>query len=142
MFKRLALLSVFALVSAAALAEPVQLVSNDEAKLPPLPAKAATRAITRGPGVKLLSPESVSSRFPLKIAFEPRGSSKIDPASVKVEYLKGQGLDITDRVKRAVKPDGIELAEASAPAGEHPLRISVRDDEGRQGVLLVNLVVK
>jgi hypothetical protein len=130
------------LASAFALAQSVQLVSPTEAQLPPMPAKPATRAITRGPGVKLLTPEAVAGNFPLKIAFEPRGSSKIDPASIKVEYLKGNGVDITERLKGAVKGNGIELAEASAPSGEHPIRVSVRDDEGRQGTLLVNLVVK
>lgn len=130
------------LASSMSQAQSVQLISSSEAQLPAMAQKPATRAITRGPGVKLLSPESVSGQFPLKIAFEPRGSSKIDPASVKVEYLKGNGVDITDRLKSAVKGNGIELADASAPAGEHPIKVSVRDDEGRQGTLLVNLVVK
>jgi hypothetical protein len=136
------LAAVLTVISPFAAAQSVQLISPTEAQLPAMPQKPASRAITRGPGVKLLSPEAVSGRFPLKIAFEPRGASKIDPASVKVEYLKGDGVDLTDRVKAAVKGNGIELAEASAPAGEHPLKISVRDDEGRQGTLLVNLVVK
>jgi hypothetical protein len=123
-------------------AQALQIISPEEARLAPLPPKPASRAITRGPGVKLVSPETVSGSFPFKVAFEPRGASHIDPASVKVEYLKGNGIDLTDRLKTAIRPEGIDLASVSAPPGEHAIRVSVRDDEGRQGALLVNLVVK
>ena len=40
------------------------------------------------------------------------------------------------------KRRGIEVATASAAAGEHPIRITVRDDEGRQGSALIRLTVK
>ena len=123
-------------------AQTVQLITDTEAKLPPAP-QAASRAITRGPGVKLLSPESLAKgAFAVKVAFEPRGGSKIDPGSVQVTYLKSPSVDITSRVKSAIRPDGIDLASATAPAGDHPIRISVRDDEGRQGSLIINLTVK
>jgi len=120
----------------------VQLITADEAKQPASAAKPASRAITRGPGVKLASPESVSGQFPLAIAFEPRGESKIDTASVKVELLKGNGVDLTDRVKSGIKPTGIEIPSASAPAGEHPIRVTVRDSEGRLGTAEFKLTVK
>ena len=132
------------LVSLASIAatQTVQLITDKEAKLPAAP-QAPSRAITRGPGVKLLSPESVTKgAFPLRVAFEPRGGSKIDPGSVQVTYLKNPPVDLTSRVKSAIRPDGIDLASASAPAGDHPIRISVRDDQGRQGSLVINLSVK
>lgn len=131
-----------ALLSSVAYAQTVQLITPDEAKQPPAATKPATRAITRGPGVKLASPESVSGQFPLKIAFEPRGDSKIDAASVKVEYLKGSGIDLTERVKAGIKPTGIEIPAAAAPAGEHPIRVTVRDSEGRLGTGEFKLTVK
>ena len=123
-------------------AQALQLISPDEAKLPAAATKPATRAITRGPGIKLASPESVSGQFPLKIAFEPRGDSKIDMASVKVEYLKGDGVDLTARLKNGIKPGGIEIPTAAAPAGEHPIRVTVRDSEGRVGTTEFKLTVK
>ena len=123
-------------------AEPVQLITEKEAKLPAAP-QAASRAITRGPGVKLLSPERVANgAFPLKVVFEARGGSKIDPGSVQVTYLKNPPVDLTSRIMSGIRPDGIDLASVTAPGGEHPIRISVRDDEGRQGSLLINLSVK
>ena len=123
-------------------AQALQLIKDDEAKLPAQGAKPPSRAITRGPSVKLASPEAVSGNFPFKIEFTPRGESKIDPNSVKVEYLKGNGVDLTDRLKPGIKPGGIEIPAAAAPAGQHPIRVSVRDSEGRQGTAEFNLTVK
>jgi len=130
------------LVSSAAFGQTVQLITPDEAKQPAAATKPASRAITRGPGVKLSSSEAVSGAFPLKVGFEPRGDSKIDVASVKVEYLKGNGIDLTERVKAGIKPTGIDMAAVAAPAGEHPIRVTVRDSEGRVGTTEFKLTVK
>ncbi len=120
----------------------VQLIKEEEAKLP-AGSTAATRAITRGPGVKLVTPEAVQGKaFPLKIAFEPRGGAAVDLASVKVEYLKTPVVDLTDRVKAGIKADGIDLSSVNVPAGAHPIRVSVRDSEGRQGVSVINLTAQ
>ena len=132
----------FLFASPAAFAQALQLITVDEAKQPAAASKPVSRAITRGPGVKLASPESVSGNFAFKVAFEPRGDSKIDPATVKVEYLKGAGVDLTERLKPSLKPTGIEVAAATAPAGEHPIRVSVRDSEGRLGTAEFKITVK
>jgi len=129
------------LVSSAAFAQTVQLITAEEATLPTAAAKPPSRAITRGPGIKLASPESVSGKFQLKVAFEPRGDSKIDTTTVKVEYLKGAGVDLTDRLKGGIKAGGIEIPAAAAPTGEHPIRVSVRDSEGRLGTAEFKLTV-
>ena len=123
-------------------AQTVQLITADEAKQAAAATKPASRSITRGPGVKLASPDSVSGQFPFNIAFEPRGESKIDTASVKVEYLKGSGIDLTERLKGGIKPTGIDIPAAAAPAGEHPIRVTVRDSEGRLGTAEFKLTVK
>jgi hypothetical protein len=134
--------TVFCLAASAAYGQTVQLVTSEEAKQPAAAAKPPSRAITRGPGVKLASPDTVSGQFAFKIGFEPRGESKIDTASVKVEYLRGSGIDLTERVKAGIKPTGIEIPAAAAPAGEHPIRVSVRDSEGRLGTTEFKLTVK
>ena len=136
------LFAAFFLLSSAVSAQTVQLIKDDEARQPAAASKPASRAITRGPGVKLVSPESVAGQFAFKVAFEPRGESKIDTGSVKVEYLKGAGIDLTERVKGGVKPNGIEIPAAAAPAGEHPIRVTVRDSEGRVGTAEFKLTVK
>ena len=123
-------------------AQSVQLIKDDEAKLPAQTVKSMTRAITRGPGIKLLSPETVTAPFPFKVMFEPRGQAKIDKASIKVEYLRGAGIDLTDRLKADIKEAGIETHAALAPAGEHMIRVSATDTEGRQGTTEFKLTVK
>ncbi|HQH28862.1 MAG TPA: hypothetical protein PLP17_15825, partial [Oligoflexia bacterium] len=104
-----------------------------------------TRAITRGPGIKLLSPEpgaaAVKSPFVFKVAFEPRGGAKIDPATVKIVYVKTPNVDLLDRVKVGLSEKGIELDAAEAPAGEHQIRVSVQDSEGRQSTQLIAFTV-
>jgi len=130
------------LFSGIAAAQTLQLVTADEAKQAAVGPKPGTRAITRGPGVKLASPEAVSGNFPFKVEFAPRGESKIDPSSVKVEYLRGPGIDLTERLKASTSPSGISVASASAPAGEHAFRVSVRDSEGREGHAEFKLTVK
>ena len=123
-------------------AQSVQLIKDDEAKLPVQSVKSMTRAITRGPGIKLLSPETVTAPFPFKVMFEPRGQAKIDKASIKVEYLRGAGIDLTDRLKADTKETGIDTHAALAPAGEHMIRVSATDSEGRQGTAEFKLTVK
>jgi hypothetical protein len=141
MLIRLLAAAVLLLGASAVHAQALNLITADEAKLPAAD-KPPSRSITRGPGVKLASPESVSGQFPFKVTFEPRGESKIDLATVKVEYLKGPGIDLTERLKTGIKPGGIEIPAAAAPAGEHPIRVSVRDSEGRLGTAEFKLTVK
>jgi len=142
MFLRILAAAILTLAAGVAQAQVLQLVTADEAKLPALAATPVTRAITRGPGVKLATPESVSGIFHLKIEFAPRGGSKIEPASVKVEYLRGSGVDLTARLKASIKPEGIDVAEVQVPAGEHAFRVAVRDSEGREGRTEFKLTVK
>jgi hypothetical protein len=142
MFLRILAAAAFILAAGAAQAQPLQLITADEAKLPAFGATPVMRGITRGPAVRLASPEIVSGTFPLKIVFVPHGGSKIDLASVRVEYLRGSGVDLTARLKASIKPDGIEVTSAKAPAGEHAFRVSVRDSEGHEGKTEFKLTVK
>jgi hypothetical protein len=57
------------------------LISAKEAALPPAAGTLATRGISRGPAIKLASPEAdmpVTAPFDFKVSFEPRGDAKID----------------------------------------------------------------
>jgi hypothetical protein len=121
------------------------LITEKEAALPAGSATIATRAITRGPAIKVVSPDpasaEVKSPFALKIGFEPRGGAKIDPASVKVVYLKSPSVDLIDRVKVGLTEKGIALEAAQAPVGEHQIRVTVQDSEGRQTSQLIAFTV-
>ena len=120
------------------------LISAKEAALPPAAGALATRGISRGPGVKLASPEAdtpVAAPFDFKVNFEPRGDAKIDPSSVKVVYMKSPFVDLTPRLKGAITANGIDFAKADVPPGTHTIRVTVKDTEGRETNSVMNLVV-
>lgn len=117
----------------------VRLVTDEEARRPDAKV-ATTRAITRGPGLKLASSENVKAGgFPLKVLIESRGGVRIDPGSVKIEYLKEPLVDLTERVKTSIRPDAIEIPVALLPPGEHAFRVSVNDVDGRRGTVYFSL---
>lgn len=133
------------LLTTGAEAQVLQLITEDEAHLPVAQEtkEEVTRAITRGPGISLASAELVErDGFPLRIVFEPRGGIAIDPESVRILYLKNPAVDLTERLKGQIHPDGVEVPTATAPTGEHPLQVTVRDKNGRQSVKKIKLVVR
>lgn len=129
--------------SAAGLAE--TLISEAEAKLPPsTDVGMTTRGLTRGPGIELVSPHSdrgMASPLPLKVKFIARNNVEIDPATVRVIYLKAQSVDLTDRVKKFLTADGIDMANAEMPSGTHYLRINLKDKQDRASTATIKLVV-
>jgi hypothetical protein len=120
------------------------LISAKEAALPPATGTLATRGISRGPAIKLASPEAdtpVVAPFDFKVNFEPRGDAKIDPSSVKVVYMKSPFVDLTPRLKSAISANGIDFVKADVPPGTHTIRVTVKDTEGRETNSVLNLVV-
>lgn len=119
------------------------LITAKEAALPPA-TKVVTRGISRGPSVKFVSPtagSTVNSPFDLKVVFEPRGDSKVDVNSVKVTYLKFPYVDLTPRLKSAITAGGINFQNAEVPSGDHAVKVSVQDNEGRETNAEFNLIV-
>lgn len=125
-------------------AQAVTLIKADEAKLPAAAGALNTRGITRGPAIKVLTPDlsSLRSPFDLQVAFEARGGAKIDPAATKIIYLKATPVDLLPRVKSGLSETGLTLPGAETPPGEHQIQISVQDSEGRtsQAVITLNVV--
>jgi hypothetical protein len=120
------------------------LITSKEAALPAASGALATRGISRGPAVKLNSPEAdtpISSPFDFKVLFEARGEGKIDPNSVKVVYMKSPFVDLTPRLKSAISPTGINFSKAEVPPGTHTIRITVKDMDGRETNQVVTIVV-
>lgn len=130
------------LAQGTALAAP--LITAKEAALPAAAGALATRGISRGPAIKLVSPEpeaAVKSPFNLKLNFEARGGEKIDPNSVKVVYMKSPFVDLTSRLQSAITPTGIDFQQAEVPPGEHTLRVTVKDSAGRETNSTMTIVV-
>lgn len=130
-------------LSVPALAAP--LITDSEAGLPAAAPPVVTRAITRGPGVKVVSPdpsaESVKSPFNLKVVFEPRGGAKIDPGATRISYLKSPPVDLIERVKPGLSDSGIQLNSAEVPPGEHKISLTVQDSEGRKTNTVIHFKV-
>ena len=122
------------------------LITEAEAKLPsPGDTMMATRGLTRGPGVEQVAPDpgskGVKSPLPLNIRFVGRNNVAIDPGSVKLIYLRSPSVDLTERIKAHVTPDGIEMSQVKVPLGTHVLRLDVRDVQGRASTATIKLVV-
>jgi hypothetical protein len=112
------------------------LITSDEAKLPPPKGAFAVdrRGVTRGPKISLVSDtEPVHSPMHLQFKFESFGGAKIDEDSVKVTYLRTPNVDLTSRIKPFVQITGIDVPDAELPAGDHMVRVDVKDSDGRPG---------
>ena len=133
------------LLGASCGAHAVELISAKEAQLPAASGALSTRGISRGPGVKVVSPDpaaaEIKSPFDLKIQFESRGGKKIDPAAVKLTYVKAYAVDLTPRVASAITENGIDFSKAEVPPGEHAVKITVKDVEGRETNTVITLNV-
>jgi len=135
---------IASLISSTGLVSAAPLINAKEAALPPASGALATRGISRGPSVKLISPEAdtpVSSPIDFKVNFEARGEGKIDPASVKVVYMKSPFVDLTPRLKGAISAQGIDFAKADVPPGAHTIRVTAKDTDGRETNTVFTLVV-
>jgi len=119
-------------------------ITADEAKLPAAAKVTMRGGLTRGPNIKVLSPaeQVLKSPFDLKVQFEPHGGAKIDPASVKVTYLKTPLVDLSERVKPYASANGIDFAKAEVPPGEHQIRVQVTDSDGRVGNTILTFKVE
>ena len=118
-------------------ASPPVLITPEEAALPPPKGAIATerRGITRGPKVDVVTTGALKSPTRLQVKFEPYGGSKIDPDSVKMIYLRTPNVDLTSRIKAFILPDGIDMPEVVLPAGEHMVRVDIKDTDGRIGTV-------
>jgi hypothetical protein len=132
-----------ALTSATVISAP--LITSKEAQMPAASGELKTRGIARGPGIKVISPDvtapEIKGPFDLKVVFESRGGNKIDASAVKVTYLKATAVDLTPRLKGAITETGIDFAKAEVPPGEHAVKITVKDVDGRESNTVMNLVV-
>lgn len=116
-------------------AGPAILITAEEAALPPPKGAVATerRGITRGPKVDVVTTGQLKSPTRLQLKFEPYGGSKIDTDSVKMTYLRTPNVDLTPRVKSFIHSTGIDMPEVELPAGEHMVRVDIKDTDGRVG---------
>jgi hypothetical protein len=103
------------------------------------------RGMTRGPSLDQISPKpaaSVRSPFALKIKFAPHNNTKVDVAAARVTYLRLPPVDLTERLKKYTRSDGIDMPNAEAPPGTHLLRVELKDSLGRTSISVIKLIVE
>jgi hypothetical protein len=130
-------LSVLCLVSIGQAGTSDWLILPEEAAMAPAPEpkgiiEAGREDISVGPVIEIVEPPN-GGRGPMPIEvlirFTPR-SEPVDLASLKVTLVKFIQIDITDRIRPYVTPDGIQVKEAKIPPGKHRVRIVVADRAG------------
>jgi hypothetical protein len=117
-------------------AEKLILITDEEAARPAqLAGDLGRRGITRGPQVTLLSPAqdaaSLASPIHLQLKFESHGGANIDTGATRITYMKDPAVDLTDRIKPFLQSDGLDIAEAVLPPGNHVIRVDIKDTDGR-----------
>jgi len=117
-------------------AQAVQLITEEEARLPPPKGAVAMdkRGILRGPKVEYVSTgETVHSPLHLQLKFQSFGGATIDLDSVRIIYLRAPNVDLTPRVRPFVRSTGVDIPDAELPPGEYTVRVDVKDSEGHSG---------
>lgn len=143
------LILTLALAGVASVLQPMdayaaELITLKESKLPDAAGAIATRGISRGPGIKVVSPApgaATPAPFEFKLEFTPRSGAPIDLSSIKVVYMKNPMVDLTPRVKSSITPDGIDFKNAQVPTGDHQIKVVVADTDGREATAFVNISV-
>lgn len=136
-----------AVVAVAHPASAFQLITPQEATLPPAPVvQIATRGLTRGPTVEQVSPPPDAAApsggpLTLDITFDAHNGATIDPSKVKVSYLKQPVIDLTPRLKPFITPKGIDATDVQIPPGKHMIRIEVTDSAGRSTTQIMTIQV-
>ena len=124
-------------------AQPVLvLITPEEARLPATQVVAEGRGITRRPTIMLVTPDGpTSSPTRLQIRFQAFGAAAIDSSSIRVTYVRYPEIDITYRLQPYLSAGGIDVPLAAIPAGDHTLRIDLKDVEGRPATSHLSLKV-
>ena len=104
-----------------------------------------TRALSdAGPGIEIIKPQEgavIPSPAEILIRFLPK-TVTIDLTTVKVTLLKFIPIDLTDRLKPYVKPDGIAVKEAKVPTGAYRVRITLSDAQGKTSMREISFEIR
>jgi hypothetical protein len=99
-----------------------------------------------GPSIEIASPihnGTYEGPFPIKVEFLPGPKGyEVDIASLKLEYKKAWGIDITDRVTDYITGTVIDVKESELPTGRHTVEIEIADVENNLSRKIFTVIVK
>ena len=114
--------------------KPLLLISQDE--ISALPADHPVSLLKEptspnGPTIQIDSPTHnarYAGPFPIKVVFlpVPKGHP-VDLDSLRLEYKRAWGIDITDRVREYIRDGVIDVSESELPTGRHTVEIEIAD---------------
>jgi hypothetical protein len=99
-----------------------------------------------GPTIEIASPTNNATyegSFPIKVEFRPGPKGyAVDIESLKLEYKKAWGIDITDRVREFITRTGIDVENSELPKGRHTVEIEIADTESNLSRRIFTVTVK
>ncbi|GFO55627.1 hypothetical protein GMSM_26340 [Geomonas sp. Red276] len=69
--------------------------------------------------------------FPLVVRFTEKGEVPVDAATVRLECLKNNPIDLTPRIRPYAGKQGISIQNVSLPPGIYRFRVAIGDVKGR-----------
>ena len=134
------------LVAGAAHAEWLILPDEARARDAPVSLRQAVSLSSQGPRITVHKPELLNPARPpvdILVTFAPSDSgAKPDLSTLRVHLLKFINIDITDRLKKYLKGDRLDVIGAEVPAGNHRLRVTVADVAGQESQREFRLVIR
>ncbi len=114
--------------------EVLQLVSQSELDALPSDTPVGWRSkpiSPNGPLIRIESPihnRTYQGPFAIIVEFLPGPLGyEVDISSLKLEYKKAWGIDITERVREFIKGSRIDVAESELPRGRHSVEVQISD---------------
>jgi hypothetical protein len=125
--------------------EPLLLITPEEADQPINTTVARRGPLDAGPAIRIEKPMDIgphSGPVSIHVVFEPgKNGLPVDMSSLKLEYQRAWGIDITSRVRDYIEGQEIRIAEASLPAGRHSVEISIEDTSENLSAQVITIVV-
>ena len=128
---------------------PLLLVSQSELDALPLDTVVSWSSkptSPEGPLIEIASPTNngtYEGPFPIKVEFLPGPKGyEVDISTLKLEYKKAWGIDITDRVRDFVTGTVIDVEESELPRGRHTVEIEIADSHKNLSHKLFTVTVK
>ena len=99
-----------------------------------------------GPTIQISSPThnaTYTGPFPIKVQFLPGPKGhEVDITTLKLEYKKAWGIDITDRVRDFVTGTVIDVKESELPTGRHTVEIEISDVADNMSRQIFTIIIK
>jgi len=94
-----------------------------------------------GPDIRIEKPgldQTLQPPLDIAISFLAR-RAPVDLATLKVTLVKLVNIDLTDRVRQYLSPEGLRVPQVNLPIGEHVVRLSLGDQAG--GVTVKEIIL-